>query len=364
MEELSQSDEIYTVYCLRFPNNKMYIGITSKDPTERWHNGHGYHHSQVMSRAIKKYGWENVDKEILLTGLTKEEATSIEIGLIKQYQLTNHDHGYNTSIGGELGPTLDVADELVELWNTGMTCTEIATFTHHDRHVVARILKESGVSSDEIQDRRWEAISNKSKAKGNAIQEKRQNEVIKLWKEGYAACEIRSILSIHPNALYDSLHACGITSEEINNRTNIKFLNGEIPKNSTVPIGVNQYDKSGHFINSFYSASEASAITGIKEGAIRAALRGRSKTSGGFRWAYDKGSHKDLEEIILNKGSVQVVQCSKDDVQLAVFKSISEAARAIGNVNPSLINQALSGRVRYAYGYKWKKYEDADCRSA
>ena len=150
MTEVLQSNEVYSVYCLLFPNGKMYIGITSKTPEERWHNGHGYHHSQVMTRAIKKYGWNNVEKEVLLSGLTKEEAIVIEIGLIKQYQLTNHDHGYNTSIGGELGPTLDIADDLLKLWNQGLSCTEIANVTHHDRHVVTRILKENGIPTEDI----------------------------------------------------------------------------------------------------------------------------------------------------------------------------------------------------------------------
>ena len=36
-----------------FPNGKRYIGITSRKPTERWHNGKGYK-KQFVYKAIKK----------------------------------------------------------------------------------------------------------------------------------------------------------------------------------------------------------------------------------------------------------------------------------------------------------------------
>lgn len=48
----------YTVYMHIAPNNKIYIGITSKKPKYRWNNGTGYINNDYFTRAIKKYRLE------------------------------------------------------------------------------------------------------------------------------------------------------------------------------------------------------------------------------------------------------------------------------------------------------------------
>ena len=53
-----------------------------------------------MYNAIKKYGWENVKHEILYKNLTKEEAEQKEIELIKFYNSTDDNFGYNIEKGG------------------------------------------------------------------------------------------------------------------------------------------------------------------------------------------------------------------------------------------------------------------------
>lgn len=67
----------WIVYVHIFPNGKKYFGITSKRPNARWEGGSGYGKNQpVMQAAIAKYGWENVEHEILFEGLSHEEATA------------------------------------------------------------------------------------------------------------------------------------------------------------------------------------------------------------------------------------------------------------------------------------------------
>ena len=46
--------ENYTVYKHIFPNNKIYIGITSKKPEIRWNKGKGYKACPLMNKAILK----------------------------------------------------------------------------------------------------------------------------------------------------------------------------------------------------------------------------------------------------------------------------------------------------------------------
>lgn len=91
----------YIVYLHRFPNGKVYIGVTSTHPTVRWKNGQGYCDQPLMKRAIDKYGWDNVSHEILFSGLSKAQAAEKEKQLISQYSSTNPEFGYNVSEGGD-----------------------------------------------------------------------------------------------------------------------------------------------------------------------------------------------------------------------------------------------------------------------
>lgn len=82
-------------------NNKIYIGITSRDPKKRWASGYGYMYNEHFWRAIKKYGWNTgFVHEVLFTGLTFEEACNKEIELIAFYQSNNPSCGYNKDKGG------------------------------------------------------------------------------------------------------------------------------------------------------------------------------------------------------------------------------------------------------------------------
>jgi hypothetical protein len=93
----------YSVYIHLFPNGKRYVGITANNPKKRWNYGVGYREQPRVYRAIKKYGWKNIEHIVLFSGLCKEEACQKEIELIKKYNTTSIKNGYNISFGGELG---------------------------------------------------------------------------------------------------------------------------------------------------------------------------------------------------------------------------------------------------------------------
>lgn len=83
------------------PSNKVYIGITHhENPELRWgKGGRGYFRNTVFHNAIKKYGWDNLKHEILFSGLSEEQAKSLEIEYIAKYQ--EQKMSYNTTLGGE-----------------------------------------------------------------------------------------------------------------------------------------------------------------------------------------------------------------------------------------------------------------------
>ena len=84
-------------------NGKIYIGITSRKPEERWgSNGCNYKTSPHFYSAIQKYGWDNFEHNILFTNLTKEQACLKEQELIKEFNSMNREYGYNSTSGGEI----------------------------------------------------------------------------------------------------------------------------------------------------------------------------------------------------------------------------------------------------------------------
>lgn len=92
----------YCVYChTNKLNGKRYVGITCREPEERWQNGTRYSHNEHFYRAIQKYGWEGFFHEILHTGLTQEDACSFERQYIRDWNLRDDRFGYNLTDGGE-----------------------------------------------------------------------------------------------------------------------------------------------------------------------------------------------------------------------------------------------------------------------
>ena len=87
----------WTVYAHISPSGKMYVGITSRPVKQRWRHGHGYRTNAHLTNAIKKYGWDNFQHEVIASGLTSEEAGHMEQLLIRELDLTNPDKGYNQS---------------------------------------------------------------------------------------------------------------------------------------------------------------------------------------------------------------------------------------------------------------------------
>lgn len=96
---------MYKIYIhINKVNNKKYVGQTKQDCCHRWWNGEGYKPKKNgMSHfynAIKKYGWDNFEHEILYSNISKEEACKIEIELIEKYKTQDRNFGYNVLSGG------------------------------------------------------------------------------------------------------------------------------------------------------------------------------------------------------------------------------------------------------------------------
>ena len=99
--EHNEGKEKWVVYMHTFPNNKKYIGITSRNPLYRWvEGGKGYKKQSLVWNAIQKYGWENVMHLILAETETQEDAEYFEKYYIALFQSNNRKYGYNVTEGG------------------------------------------------------------------------------------------------------------------------------------------------------------------------------------------------------------------------------------------------------------------------
>ena len=107
-------------------NGKSYVGITSQDPELRWMNGKGYESRLVFGRAIRKYGWENFEHEIVMRDLSEEDAKFLEKWLIKTLKTQDRFWGYNMTSGG---------DGVVGYHHTQETKRKLSEFQKGERHV-------------------------------------------------------------------------------------------------------------------------------------------------------------------------------------------------------------------------------------
>lgn len=165
----------FCVYKHTTPSQKIYIGITSQKPKDRWDSGHGYRGQKHFYNAIKKYGWKNIKHEILFTGLDEEEAYSREIELISFYKSNNPKYGYNKSSGEEKS-------------GYGTKLTEEQRKKISERLTGRKMKKETK-----------EKISNANKGKNNGMYGKTHNDKIKKY---ISECSSKKVICYDKNNNY------------------------------------------------------------------------------------------------------------------------------------------------------------------
>lgn len=107
--------KIYVIYKITNSiNGKIYIGMTNDfNQRMREHksnaNSDKYKYKSRLYNAIRKYGWDNFEKEIIDVVDDRYTADEKEKYYIALYDSTNKDIGYNITKGGTGGQTHDVS---------------------------------------------------------------------------------------------------------------------------------------------------------------------------------------------------------------------------------------------------------------
>lgn len=84
----------YYIYIHTCPNRKVYIGL-SKNPMQRWNNGEGYKSNIEFYEDIKKFGWNNIQHEIIATTYYGWVARKIEKTTISKFKASGKIYNKN-----------------------------------------------------------------------------------------------------------------------------------------------------------------------------------------------------------------------------------------------------------------------------
>ena len=192
--------EVFCVYELVFPNGKRYIGITMRKPECRWRKGKGYS-SPKIKNAIEKYGWDNIEKNILYTGLTVEQASKKEQELISKYDAFRN--GYNSSLGGDCAAygmkhTQQTKDKISDFFRGRYVREKNPMYGVHSNH----ICNAEGELPEEIRKKISQKAKNRFAMPDSKDKERMQSYNIKKMKKVTMICDngIKEYDSIHDAA--------------------------------------------------------------------------------------------------------------------------------------------------------------------
>lgn len=299
MKEVKTEDKKWCVYMhTNKINNKVYVGITSRNPKERWGNN-GNHYTKdkqpVFYNAIQKYGWDGFEHIIFAENLTEFEAKQMEIILIALYKTNcckykNPELGYNMTDGGD--------------GTVGRLCTEETKKKISEKAKGRKFTPELKQKYSILFSEEGNPFYGKTHTEETKIllSKLRSIPVVQLSLSGEYINEFPSgreaskILGIDESTINDCCigkpHCKSgggylwVYKKHYNPNVKIFYQNNHL-------TSVIQLDKDDNFVTEYPTIKEASLATNTRETGIIACCRGRYKTSGGFKWMYKK----DWEEI-------------------------------------------------------------------
>ena len=217
-----------------YDHDKMYVGITKREPMTRWGaGGSGYKKHPRFWNAIQKYGWDNIKHRILAEGITHEMACKAEKRLIELFKTHDKKYGYNISPGGVGG-------------NVTGKVTAVCQYN-------------------------------------------RDGTLIKVWN---SASDAARELDCHRTRITHAARNGGLCyGFQWRYAENYSLI---IPpyKRATQKT-VYQFDLDGNYIKKYLTLHDAAEQSGLNGDNILRCIRGRNHTAGGYLWSYDPkgGAH-------------------------------------------------------------------------
>lgn len=259
--------EEFIVYKHTAPNEKVYIGITSNNITERaGSNGINYRYNKHFYYAINKYGWDSFRHDVIYDELDKETACNYEIELIAKYKSYDRKYGYNKSLGGEMSaaygiPLSEEHKQKISVSNKGRLVSESTKVK------ISKAL--TGIErADYIK-------LNKSRS----MMGKNNHNYGKKFSDEHK----QKISESNTGRIFTEEHKLKLS----------KSHKGQIPTKEQLrlaaeakSIKVLQLGHNNTVMRTFESIADASRETNIDNSAISKVCKGKRKTAGGFGWKY------------------------------------------------------------------------------
>ena len=280
----------YTVYKLTDPDGKVYIGVTGKTVEERWNKGRGYSRGTPIREAIRKYGWESFQHEILCEKLTRDGAEKLEKAFITYYDSSDPEKGYNRFLGG-LGKGAHMSEVTKKL-------SREAKNRLYDAHPeikekIRQTVKNAFATDPSYRERVSKGVLS-AYENNPAIRSKLREKTKQLWsdpsfREKCSAgrrevCEMNFDLAHHTRAVHRQYYASHPERREeisrqmrvyLSDPANRAFLDADPRGKPVVCV------ETGVVYPSQLAAEKATGFTGIHK-----VCRGRQYTAGGYHWRY------------------------------------------------------------------------------
>lgn len=342
-------------------NGKIYIGITSVSPSQRWQRGAGYRSKQpLFFNAIQKHTWDGFRHEVLQPDGTwivhyknmpykksnfmdQESAEDWERFYIDYYHTFIDDplcHGYNLTIGG--GATLMSEDS---------------------RKKMSEKLSLRFENNPELRD----AIRRNQQGAGNSM----ARPIVQFTTDGVFVAEYPTaiVAAKDLNITNSSITSC--CSGRCLTAGGFVFLHKDLyeqdpsvlqaridriknPLSSAHFKEIYQFSLNGELINIFSSVKEASEITNINYKSIQAAAAGTGLSGGGFIWRYVDGFEDDVIPLNINdlRRPRAVSQYSTTGEYIASYPNALAAAQAL-SIDSSAITACCKKNRNYVGGFCW-----------
>lgn len=241
----------HIIYKFDFPNNKIYIGQTGLSFNIRLsrykseiYNKNGKNYNRLVNKAIRKYGWDNVKKEIICT-VSEEFVDDAERYFIKKYNSNDRKFGYNLMDGGNKNK-------------------------HHSEETKKLIgLYSKGKNNY------WYEKDGYWKGKKNPKHSDRmKGKNHPLFNKHHSKESIEKMSKSHIGKKRTKKSKQKQTNTRLKNKIGWKSINAYI-------------EKTEKFVGTFESGKQASEKLKINRGSISSILTGNRKSTGGYTFRYN-----------------------------------------------------------------------------